>query len=189
MFSNFAPLASRLLPRTLWAVVPGVLLMSGCLLPQDYKLIDDLPAKVMNRPPRILDDSATPGLLTVLDVGSDCSLTFRASVEDPDTDAVGLRVRWFIDWSQSDPQPFDEDTLQPENLSVQGESVSLTLNVNSAGSPLSLGEHVIEVMVADGEILERQPRQTFDGDGGIVDPRYSDFYAWFVSVKSTDCVP
>jgi hypothetical protein len=73
---------------------------------------------------------------------------------------------------------------------VRGKSVELSLILTSAGNPLrTLGEHVVEVLVADGEIRNREPQQSYAPDGGIINPRYADSHAWFVSVKSTDCSP
>jgi hypothetical protein len=182
---------ARRLRAFLWIALWGPGAMSGCVLPQNYQTIDDIAPTVTNRPPRILNDSAQPGLVTVVDVGSECTLTFRANVEDPDVDSVGLRVNWFIDWSQSNPSPYREDeTIEPVQGEVRGKSVELSLILTSAGNPLrTLGEHVVEVLVADGEIRNREPQQSYAPDGGIINPRYADSHAWFVSVKSTDCSP
>jgi hypothetical protein len=164
--------------------------MPGCLVPQEDRLIDDVPPTFVNRAPRVLDEAAQPGRLTLLDTGSPCVLTFQAPIEDLDTDERGLRVRWFVDWSESNPAPFREDSVPPLLGAVRNRAVDLTLNLDSPGNPLRLvGEHVVELMIADGEIIGREAQQTPGPDGGIINPKYSDIHAWFVSVKSINCTP
>jgi hypothetical protein len=168
----------------------GVTTMSGCLLPQEDRLLEETTPVMANRPPRILDEGAQPGRSITIDDNTQCSLTFRANIEDLDTDELGLRTRWFIDWSDSNGTTVKEETVPPTDFAIRARAVSLPINLNSPASPLrTTGTHVVELMVSDGEIAGRETQQSFGPDGGVVNPRYSDFHAWFVTTVSTNCSP
>lgn len=179
--------------RKFGALFGGVLLLGGCLLPQDDTLLDPLPRK--NRPPRILEQNVQPAQHVT--VATNCGTEFSAFVEDPDIDDK-LTYRWYVDYDPTvnspTRAPFEEGQLQNNGQPVRSSSATWTADTGSTRTPLSeVGPHLVTLMVFDGTL------GVFDGPGSIpppdpvegVDagnPHYSDSYSWAVDISPTaDC--
>jgi len=175
------PLASGLL----WAVVMG-----GCLVPQDYRFSDD-PPPFKNNPVTIVSPPFPEGTTLTANNGQGgptataCRLSFRISASDPDLDDL-LTVRWYVDYDRN-PVIFREDLLQNLGSPIRGPA-ELTMDLGVPGNPLSSqGIHVLEVLVADGQVVNRQPLpRSSDPDAGE-NPTYMDEHAWIVRTETGDC--
>lgn len=179
---------------TLGTLLAGVLLLGGCLLPQDDTLLDPLPQK--NRPPRILEQNVQPA--QNVSVATNCSIEFSAFVEDPDVDDK-LTYRWYIDYNPTAGSltrtPFEEGQLLNNGQPVRSSSATYKGDTGNTSTPLAeIGLHRVTLMVFDGTL------GVFDGPGSVppadpvegVDagnPHYSDSYTWIVDVSSSvECV-
>jgi hypothetical protein len=155
----------------------------------DPAYLDPLP----NRPPRLIEESAQPQRRVTVPALPGCSITFRIQAEDPDLQDT-LFARWFIDYDpQSNPSPYSESELtfaEPVgNAPRQRIPATLTIRLDAANNPLPLGDHVVEVLVADGALINRVPVPrapigTFPDGGPIQDQSYAVSYAWFVDVTN-----
>jgi hypothetical protein len=163
--------------------------MWGCLLPQDDHYLDLIPDS-RNKPPRILESLVFPDRMVITNNGADCSVVFSARVEDPD---VGdpITVRWYVDYDpSSNPSYYRESRLANNGKPIRDESATLTMNIDSLGNPLQVvGDHLVELLVADGTLLNRdpQPRDEPTDGGAPQNLTYAVTYAWFVSVEAGTC--
>lgn len=190
MVSARARLASTLLSLC-WAASA----VSGCLLSQEDRVLNNIPAQ-RNRPPRIMEElPITPGnRLTVVE--SDCpQLKFEFSAEDPDVDEV-LTVRWYVDYPRTRFFVLPEQLLFPNDVVLErkpqrDDRGSLTVNLASQlDLPLSLlqsfGPHVVEAVLYDFHLgPDRNPLPISGADGGILNPSYAVTYAWVVDMRRT----
>lgn len=168
-------------------IAPAVLAaaLGACLLPQDDRILDYPPAG-RNRPPRIIENLVTPDRRVVLSNGVGCSQTFSIRVEDPDVDDP-IIVRWYVDYdATSNPAPFGPDKVLANNgKAIRDEPATLTLAPSSPGNPLaSAGAHLLEVLVADWTLVNREPLPHPSVEDGGVNPSYAVTYAWLVIVEN-----
>ena len=166
------------------------LFASGCLVPQDDHVLQDLPTT--NHPPRIAEDSVSPS--RIVNTGNQAScppLTFSAAVEDDD---IGdpLYAYWYIsDLSSLASQPSDTASIpNPTGEVRRKDPAELTINfAGTSANPLqSPGVHIVELIVSDGVVIDRvpQPRDLLP-DGGVGTPSFATSYAWVVNVSGTGC--
>ena len=174
------------------AVASGLLapvVMGGCLVPQDYRFSDD-PPPFKNNPVTIASPFPDGTVLTTYNgeggpTATACRLTFRVSASDPDLDDL-ITVRWFADYDRT-PVILQEDLLQNLGSPTRG-PVELTMDLGVPGNPLSSqATHVLEVLVADGQLVNRTPLpRSSDPDAGV-NPSFVDQYAWIVKTEPGDC--
>jgi hypothetical protein len=164
-------------------------LSGGCLLVSDPAYLDAFP----NRPPRLIEESAQPARRVTVPALPGCSITFRIQAEDPDLGDT-LVARWYIDYDpQTNPSPFSESELgyaeSVGNAPRQRVPATLTIRLDAANNPLPRGDHVVEVLVTDGTLVNRVPAPrppigTFPDGGPIEDVSYVVSYAWMVTVTN-----
>jgi hypothetical protein len=165
----------------------STLLLTACLLPQDDNLLIDLPPP-LNRPPRIVESAVQPAsrILTV-DGGAGCpQLVFSAPAEDPDTADI-LFYDFYVDASST---VVAQGTLSPSGSVQRTEEAAYAVSFATAGPVQAPGTHLVEVLVADGPLVNRVPlpRTVLLPDGGTrVDPTFAASYAWQVTVEGTPC--
>jgi hypothetical protein len=190
-------LASELLPHPAvkWlGLGVAVWASGGCLIPQDESYLNELPIQ-RNRPPRIVEKQVQPSERIIRGYGSDlCDLEFSVIVEDPD---VGNRLTayWFVDYDPNQPRGADQVVrIEPKGGKVvRDERASFQSSFDSADfNRLNLpGDHVVEVVVSDTALVDREPQGTViklpDGND-FTDPGYTVTYAWFVRTEAGgDC--
>ena len=186
-------LAGQLLPRAgvkRRALAAGLCLaLVGCLVPQDDHVLQDLPQ--VNHPPRIAEDSVQPQprIITTGNDPSCPSLQFSAAVEDPDL-ADRLFYYWYVsDLDSPTPVEIAENViLNPTGQERRKDPAQLVVDFNSPSQFQVPGVHVLELLVADGAVInhEPQPRDVpLDGGTGVL--TYAATYAWVVNVTSGTC--
>jgi hypothetical protein len=174
--------------RTARAVLCSVLL-GGCLLPQDDTILEDIPPPI-NQPPAILENEVQPSSRTfAVDGGTGCpDLVFSAPVEDPDFEDI-LYYDYYVD-SDATTGQVAQGTVPPSGTLVRTETASYTVDFADAGPVQTPGTHLVEVLVADGPLVNGvpQPRTVALPDGGTrVDPTFSVSYVWLVTVTGGPC--
>lgn len=172
----------------------GLLLtaQTACLIPQDDPILDPLPPP-RNRPPRILENLVSPPRsfpAPTFFTGQNCPpiVRFEAIVADPDIDDA-LTVRWFVDYDpRNNPIVWKEQRIAPSGQEVRT-TTSALLELNTATGPLSVeGQHLVEVFVSDGQLINRDPQPLeVAPDGGIINPSYVDTFAWYVNIENQVC--
>jgi hypothetical protein len=163
------------------------------VLPQTDDYIDRNP-QFPNHPPRIVEQTLEPSQPVVpLSNGANCSLRFRVQVEDLDIQDR-IRVYWYVDYYLNGRPPEKSEAI--DNLgsgSVRPTTLEYVGTPSAPGSPLfTVGNHVVEALVADGEVLDRRngrPEGKNDlPDGGP--PTFFVIKPWFVQVEAQgDCPP
>jgi hypothetical protein len=180
----------RPLPLGCW-VAAWAILLGGCLLPQEDHILGDLPPR-MNQPPQIVESLLTPAsrFVTVQNGGNCPLLTFKAPVSDPDVEDR-LIYNYYIDPNLN--PGFVKQAILPNGGSPQRpDPAQLDVSFAVAGPLQQPGQHVVEVLVADGPLVNRdpQPRVVTLLDGGTaLDPSYAVTYAWVVTVNPGPCPP
>jgi hypothetical protein len=166
-----------------------LLLLAGCLLPQNDTILQDIPPPV-NRPPAILEAEVqpTPRVFTV-DGGPGCpNLAFIAPVEDPDVGDT-LYYDYYVDSVATSGQ-VAQGTIPPSGSAVRAEAATYTVSFASPGPLQTPGGHFVEVLVADGPLVNGSPlpRTVSLPDGGTrVDPTFAVSYVWLVTVTGGSC--
>jgi hypothetical protein len=177
--------AGRLAGLLLGAAV----LLPACLLPQEDHLIQPLPP-LMNQPPRILEHLLQPAsrFVTVRN-GSDCpNLTFLAPVSDPDVSDT-LIYNFYVD-PDLFPAFVKQATINNNGMAVRSDPATYEVSFATPGPLQQPGDHVVEVLVSDGALVNRepQPRKVTLLDGGTaLDPSYAVTYAWTVTAVAGPC--
>lgn len=186
MFATPARLASTLL-----ALGCVICALSGCLLPQEDRVLN-FPTQ-RNRPPRIMEE--LPTLVPadrLITVEAGCSkLEFAFNAEDPDVNDP-LTVRWYVDYPRV---PFfvpdREQVLAVSGRPQRDEKASLTVDLASGLElPLSQlqlpGVHIVEAVLFDYHLgPDRKPIAISPPDAEILNPSYATSYAWVVNVSRT----
>jgi hypothetical protein len=176
------------------AVASGLLtvvgVMLGCLVPQDYRFSDDAPP-FKNNPVKIMlpvePDRTTLTLTNGVGGGTACVQDFTISATDPDLNDP-ITVQWFVDYDQNlNPSIYRERLLPNLGSPVRGPT-TLHMDLNAPGNPLApQATHVLEVLVGDGQIVNREPQlKSNDPDAGP-NPSYVDRYVWVVKTEPGDC--
>lgn len=175
-------------------VMAGLLLSSGCLIPQDDQVIEDLPPR-RNTPLRIVTRSPE-GPQTTYYTQASCAppgQSFALVVSDDDT-VDFVYSMWFID---QDPNtvPFTTTPKASSNSPTREIKAPAASTFTNALANLTLGTHLLTVYVADTQFNEVEnqlvtagPRQVplTLADGGTVtvaDPGYVDSFTWVLQVE------
>jgi hypothetical protein len=176
--------------RVAGLLLGGAVLLPACLLPQEDHVIQPLPP-AMNQPPRILESLLQPSnrFVTVRN-GSDCpNLIFSAPVADPDVQDP-LIYNFYVDADRF-PAFVKQATISADNKTVdRPDPATYEVSFAIPGPLQEPGEHVVEVLVSDGALVNRnpQPRTVILLDGGTaLDPTYAVTYAWAVTAVAGPC--
>ncbi len=175
--------------RMLGALLGGALVLPACLLPQEDHVIQPLPP-ARNQPPRILENLLQPAsrFVTARN-GGDCpNLTFLAPVSDPDV-ADTLIYNFYVD-PDLYPAFVKQATIINNGQADRSDPASYEFSFATPGPLQQPGDHVVEVLVSDGALVNRdpQPRTITLLDGGTAqDPTYAVTYAWTVTVVAGSC--
>ncbi|HXX29969.1 MAG TPA: hypothetical protein VEJ89_04565 [Myxococcaceae bacterium] len=167
----------------------GALHGSACLLPQTDTILPDIPPP-LNQPPRIVQSGLQPPTsIFQVDGGPGCpELVFAAPVEDPDVNDV-IFYDYYVD-ANVNPGPVTQGTLAPSGEPLRTEEASYTVSFSVPGPLTSPGTHLVEVVVADGPLINRVPlpRTVQLPDGGTrTDPTFAVTNAWEVTVTGGPC--
>jgi len=175
--------------RVLFLLLAAAVVLPACLLPQEDHIIQPLPP-LMNQPPRILENLLQPSsrFVTVRN-GTDCpNLTFLAPVSDPDIGDT-LIYNFYVD-PDLFPAFVKQATISKNGQADRSEPATYEVSFATPGPLQQPGDHVVEVLVADGALVNRdpQPRVVTLLDGGTaLDPSYAVTYAWTVTVVQGSC--
>jgi hypothetical protein len=175
--------------RAVGALLVAAVMVPACLIPQtDVILETPLPEK--NQPPRILEDKVQPpGRFVTVKNGSNCpNLAFSAPVADPDVTDT-LTYNFYVD-ADINPNFVKQGIIGPDGQVFRSEPATYEVSFATANPLQQPGDHVVEVLVADGQLAGRTPlpRQVTLPDGGTVqDPTYAVTYAWTVTVVAGSC--
>ncbi len=164
-----------------------LLTSSACLVPQESRILQPVPAP-QNRPPRIIEEQAlvngSGNRVVYTGNGANCSLEFSLRVSDPDLNDV-LVVNWYAYMrSQAGLPIYLQEAIQPNpppDLSeIRNQSAIWTIS-SIASSPLSQdGTYAVEALVSDGNLdANRRPQPRPDGA-----TTYVVSYAWVVVVQT-----
>ena len=108
-------------------------------------------------------------------------------MEDPDL-ADTLYFDYYVD-TLGDTGQVAQGTIPPSGNAVRSEAATYTVGFASPG-PLPPGGHLVEVLVADGPLVEGAPvpRTVSLADGGTrVDTTFAVSYVWLVTVTDGPC--
>ena len=172
----------------LWALGWTAALV-GCLIPQPDNILADLPPAV-TQPPAILDEEVRPATqLFTVDGGADCpALTFSAPVEEANLSDV-LYFNYYVD-STADTGLVAQGTIPPSGSAFRTEAATYTVNFASPGPVQTPGMHFVEVLVADGPLVNGSPQPVAvplpDGGTGL-QTTYAVSYLWLVTVTDGGC--
>jgi len=175
--------------RVVVALLGAALVLPACLLPQEDHIIQPLPPP-KNQPPRINESLLQPAsrFVTVKN-GIDCpNLAFLAPVSDPDVTDI-LIYNFYVD-PDLFPAFVKQATITNNAQADRSDPASYEVSFASPGSLQQPGDHVVEVLVSDGALVNRdpQPRKVTLLDGGTaLDPTYAVTYAWTVTVLAGPC--
>jgi hypothetical protein len=175
--------------RAVVLLLAAAVVLPSCLLPQEDHIIQPLPP-LMNQPPRILENLLQPSsrFVTVRNA-TDCpNLTFLAPVSDPDiTDT--LIYNFYVD-PDLFPAFVKQATITNNGQADRSDPATYEVSFATPGPLQQPGDHVVEVLVSDGALVNRdpQPRKVILLDGGTaLDPTYAVTYAWTVTVVQGSC--
>ena len=175
--------------RVVGLLLGGAIVLPACLLPQEDHIIQELPPAA-NQPPRILENLLQPAsrFVTVRN-GSDCpNLIFLAPVSDPDVGDT-LTYNYYVDPNLF-PAFVKQAQITNNGQADRADPASYEVSFATPGPLQQPGDHVVEVLVSDGALVNRdpQPRQILLLDGGIgLQPTYAVTYAWTVTVVAGPC--
>ena len=164
--------------------------LPACLISQEDHIIQPLPP-AKNQPPRILEDLIQPpGRFVTSRNGLDCpNLLFSAKVADPDIKDL-LFYNFYVD-ADVNPAPVKQSSISnPTNEEVRAEPATYEFSFATVGALQQPGNHVVELLLADGALVNRQPqpRLVQQLDGGLEeDPSYAVSYAWTVTILAGPC--
>lgn len=176
--------------RLLLMLLAAALALPACIIPQtDNILVEPIP-QALNQAPRILEDSLQPpGRFVTVRNGSGCpNLAFVATAADPDVKDT-LYYNFYVD-ADLNPGFVKQGVIGPDGQVVRSEPASYEVSFATANPLQQAGDHVVEVLVADGPLIGRTPvpRDVPLPDGGVgKDPSYAVSYAWTVTVVAGAC--
>ncbi|HZX43436.1 MAG TPA: hypothetical protein VFE93_16475, partial [Myxococcaceae bacterium] len=121
--------------------------------------------------------------------GSDCpNLIFLVPVSDPDVDD-SLIYNFYVD-PDLFPAFVKQATITNNDQVDRSDPASYEVSFATPGPLQQPGDHVVEVLVADGALVNRDPQPKkvplLDGGTGL-DPTYAVTYAWTVTVLAGPC--
>ena len=175
--------------RVAGLLLGAAVVLPACLLPQEDHIIQPLPPPA-NQPPRILENLLQPASRFVsVRNGSDCpNLTFLAPVSDPDVNDT-LIYNFYVD-PDLFPPFVKQATIGNNGQADRADPASYEVSFATPGPLQQPGDHVVEVLVSDGALVNRdpQPRPITLLDGGTgLEPTYAVTYAWSVTTVAGPC--
>ena len=176
--------------RVVMLLLGGAILLPACLIAQEDHIIQPLPPAA-NQPPRILENLLQPSsrFVTVRN-GSDCpNLIFLAPVSDADVGDT-LIYNFYVD-PDLFPAFVKQATIANNGQADRADPATYEVSFATPGPLQQPGEHVVEVLVSDGALVNRdpQPRKITLLDGGTgLQPTYAVTYAWTVTAVAGPCL-
>lgn len=174
-----------------WGLGAGLLCLAqaaaGCLLPQDDRVLPDVPSP-KNRAPRIIPLRPEKSVLKLDNTGSCPPVDFEAAVEDYESSKI--YARWFLRAQASDGT-YDDRAKNEQALAVgtnhfTTETAKQSLQRTGAGELATAGNYIVELVAADGALVGRDPQPQALADGGT-ETTYAVTYDWFVTVVGGTC--
>lgn len=175
--------------RVLVLLLAGAVALPACLISQEDHIIQPLPP-AKNQPPRILEELASPARFFTSRNGLDCpNLFFSAKVADPDLNDT-LFYNFYVD-ADVNPVPVKQSSISnPTGMEIRADPATYEFSFATVGALQQPGEHVVELLLADGALLngQPQPRLVQQLDGGFEqDPSYAVSYVWNVTIVAGPC--
>ncbi|HET9036689.1 MAG TPA: hypothetical protein VFN45_10805 [Myxococcaceae bacterium] len=177
--------------RLLGLLLAAAVALPACLLPQEDHIIQPLPP-LLNQPPRILENLLQPaGRFFTVRNGGDCpNLTFLAPVSDPDVGDT-LIYNFYVDPNLF-PAFVKQATIPNNGEADRSDPATFEVSFATPGPLQQPGDHVVEVLVSDGALVNREPQPkpvTLLDGGTALNPTYAVTYAWTVTVVAGPCPP
>lgn len=170
------------------ALAPALLLLAGCLAPQDiYEAAPD--DGEVNHAPRIVVDQALVEGMAVsrLHVQTSCDrIRFRVGeVEELDLDDT-VELRFFLDYDRGCPgctEIQERLVLPPSSAEIRTTGYEYTLRL-----PLDEGTHLVEAWVSDGFSSDRTLEPV---NRAVVEGKGVDKVVWVIEVEAAEgeCLP
>jgi hypothetical protein len=176
--------------RLIGTLLAAALVLPACIIPQtDNILVEPIP-QALNQAPRILEDTLQPpGRFVTVKNGAGCpNLAFVVTVADPDVNDT-LYYNFYVD-ADLNPSFVKQGVIGTDGQVVRSEPATYEVSFATANPLQQPGDHVVEVLVADGPLVGRTPvpRRVPLPDGGVgTDPSYAVSYAWTVTVVAGAC--
>ncbi len=175
--------------RLVGTLLAAALVLPACIIPQTDNILEPIPPK-QNQPPRILENLVQPpGRFVTVRNGPGCpNLAFVAPVSDPDVTDV-LVYNFYVD-ADLNPAFVKQAVIGTDGQVVRSEPATYEVSFATANPLQQPGDHVVEVLVADGQLVGRTPLPKLVQlpDGGTVQATtYAVTYAWTVTVTAGDC--
>jgi hypothetical protein len=176
--------------KPLLAAVTLSVVCGACLLPQDDTILVDIPPPV-NQPPAIVEAEVLPlSRIFSVDGGPGCpDLVFSAPVEDPDLLDV-LYYDFYVDSDAGSTGLVAQGSVPPSGNAFRTQPASYDVDWSSPGPLQTQGTHLVEVLVADGPLVNGvpQPRSVALADGGTrIDETFAVSFSWLVTVTGGAC--
>lgn len=170
----------------------STLLISGCIVPQDDYVLEDLPLK-KNRPVRIIPQQIAPANNVIeLKNGAGCSIEFSVAVEDPDVDNV-IRASFFIDFDRTvtNNPSVNRDIFPTSSATVRPTFARVTYTGSDPNINLfTVDTHTVDIFVTDTSLDEKRearPASTFADGGAVRDQGFTDSFTWYVNTVPGNC--
>lgn len=191
MFSGRMKMAKVLLTRSLRLALSFSVIGTGCLWPQDYVVLPELPPK-RNRPPRILENTLSPAAYFSTGNQSDCGLVELAAFVQDFDDTDFIWVKWYLNpQGQADEVARLEQRLALNSESkISREPATWRLSTVEGGLLSQPGIYRAELLIADGPLIGRVPvNETVSlSDGGTIEnPAYTDSATFVIEVEDRSC--
>jgi len=176
--------------RVVGTLLAAALVLPACIIPQTDNILEPIPA-ALNRPPRILEDSLQPpGRFVTVKNGSGCpNLAFVATVADADVNDT-LYYNFYVD-ADLNPGFVKQGVIGTDGQVVRSEPATYEVSFATANPLQQPGDHVVEVLVADGPLVGRTPQPpkpvSLPDGGTFQDASYAVSYAWTVTVVAGAC--
>src|SRR5262249_25784843 len=143
--------------RLVLLLLGGAILLPACLIAQEDHILQDLPEPA-NLPPRIVESLVQPAnrFVTARN-GSDCPiLTFSAPVSDPDV-TDHLTYNFYVD-PDLFPPPVKQADIANNGQADRSDPAIYEVSFATPGPLQQPGDHVVEVLVSDGALVNRVPQ-------------------------------
>ncbi|MGZ6131132.1 MAG: hypothetical protein ACXWLF_03855, partial [Myxococcaceae bacterium] len=135
--------------RLLLTLLASALVLPACIIPQTDNILEPIP-QALNQAPRILEDTLQPpGRFVTVKNGAGCpNLAFVVTVADADlTDT--LYYNFYVD-ADVNPSFVKQGVIGTDGQVVRSEPATYEVSFATANPLQQAGDHVVEVLVADG---------------------------------------
>ncbi|MGZ6071054.1 MAG: hypothetical protein ACXWK8_07535, partial [Myxococcaceae bacterium] len=144
--------------RVLLMLLAAALGLAACIIPQtDNILVEPIPP-ALNQPPRILEDTLQPpGRFVTVKNGAGCpNLAFVVTVADANVKDT-LYYNFYVD-ADLNPSFVKQGVIGTEGQVVRSEPATYEVSFATVNPLQEPGDHVVEVLVADGPLVGRTPQ-------------------------------